>query len=155
MEPKNPYIFIKNSLKKWFPSSIKIKFLSIMLENKKETWIVVSNIFYRRKTGIYSIFPIFKKSSWAQMDSAKSRRLWFEWCILFTMKELPENKLIKRQVFLQKSQNQFISEVHEAIKIVPHVLISINCLGKFTFGSRSMYWLHVIPSLFAICAKYI
>ena len=70
------------------------------------------------------------------------------------MKELPENKLIKRQVFLQKSQNQFISEVHEAIKIVPHVLISINCLGKFTFGSRSMYWLHVIPSLFAICVKF-
>ena len=88
------------------------------------------------------------------MDSAKSRRLWFEWCILFTMKELPENKLIKRQVFLQKSQNQFISEVHEAIKIVPHVLISINCLGKFTFGSRSMYWLHVIPSLFAICVLF-
>ena len=153
MEPKNPYICIKNSLKKWFPSSLKIKFLSIMLENKKETWIVVSNIFYRRKTGIYSIFPIFKKSSWAQMDSAKSRRLWFEWYILFTIKELPINKLIKRQVFLQKFQKWFISEDHEAIKIVPHVFISFNCLGNSTSGCGNLYFCYFNIGTFITCAQ--
>ena len=127
--------------------------MSIMLEKWKRNLNQCLKYFSKKKNWNLFYFFIFKKSSWARTHSAKSRRLWFEWCILFTMKELPENKLIKRQVFLQKSQNQFISEVHEAIKIVPHVLISINCLGKFTFGSRSMYWLHVIPSLFAICDK--
>ena len=77
-----------------------------------------------------------------------------EWYILLTINELPVNKLIKRQVFLQKFQKWFISEDHEAIKIVPHVFISFNCLGNYTSGCGNLYFCYFNIGTFITCGFF-
>ena len=124
-------------------------------KNKKETWIVVSNIFQRRKTGIYSIFFTFKKSSWARTCSAKSRLLGFERYILFwtiyNCRVIYNSKYTKGQLFLEKYQKHDNSEDHEETKNVPYFFTSYNCLRHFKSGCRDRYFCQSIIRALAMC----